>query len=110
MKLKALLPTLREKKRYIVFEAFGKGEISQKAAVQSLMDGLQRFLGEFGMAKAGVILLKDWHGNRGIVRVAHTQVDVVRAAVMLAKGKDFMFKTLAISGSLEKVRKRFMED
>jgi len=110
MKLKALLPTLREKKRYIVFEAFGKEDISQKAAMQSLMDNMQRFLGEFGMAKAGVILLKDWHKNRGILRVAHTQVDVVRAAIMLAKGKDFMFKTLAVSGSLGKLRRKFMED
>ena len=110
MKLKALLPTLREKKRYIAFEAFGEGTISQKAVVQALMSELQRFLGEFGMARAGIIMLKDWHKNRGIVRVAHTQVDAVRMAILLARGKTFAFKTIAVSGSVGKIRKRLMED
>lgn len=109
MKLKALLPTLREKKRYIAFEAFGDGEVSQRAAQSTVMSELQRFLGEFGMAKAGVMMLNDWSRNRGIVRTVHTQVDAVRSAIMLAKGKDFAFKTLAVSGSLDKIRKRVME-
>lgn len=109
MKLKALLPTLREKKRYLLFETFGEGETSQREANEALMSELHRFLGEFGMAKAGVVLLKDWNRNRGILRTVHNQVDTVKSAVLLAKGKDFAFKTLVVSGSLGKVRKRLME-
>ena len=109
MKLKALLPTMREKKRYIAFEALGKN-VSQKAAHQAISSELQRFLGEFGMAKAGVILLKDWVNGRGVLRVANSEVDTVKSAVMLAKGKDFMFKTIAVSGSLDKLRNKIKEE
>ncbi|MFH0752423.1 MAG: Rpp14/Pop5 family protein [archaeon] len=110
MKLKALLPTLREKKRYIVFEVISKGIISQKAAHQAISIELQRFLGEFGMAKAGVIILKDWVKNKGILRVSNKEVDTVKSAIMLAKGKDFAFKTIAVSGSLNKLRNRIKEE
>ncbi len=110
MKLKALLPTLREKKRYIVFEAFGKDSVSQKDAHQAISAELQKFLGEFGMAKAGVVLLKDWSKNKGVLRVANKEVDTVRSAIMLARGKDFAFKTLAVSGSLEKLRNKLKEE
>jgi len=110
MKLKDLLPTLREKKRYIEFEAFGKDVVSQRAAHDAIKSELQRFLGEFGMAKAGVMLLKDWNNNKGLLRVANSQVDPVKSAIMLAKGKDFAFRTLAVSGSLGKLRNNIKEE
>ena len=101
---------MREKKRYIAFEVLSDNPISPKAAYEAIFSELQRFLGEFGMAKAGVIPLKDWERNKGILRVANKEVDTVKSAMMLAKGKGFAFKSIAVSGSLEKLRSKLRGD
>ena len=61
-KLKPVLPSLREKKRYLVFEVISKEKIKDfKPVSDAVKDASYHFLGVFGMAKAGIMLLENKH-------------------------------------------------
>ncbi len=108
--MKPLLPSLREKKRYIAFEVMSQGT-SLAEAKTAILSRMATFLGEYGMAKAGVIFLKDWKGNKGIFRVASPEVDKAKAALALVKeinGKKASVRSLGTSGTLEKLRSKYL--
>lgn len=110
MKLKPLLPSLREKKRYIAFEVQTESELSLAEARESIEATMHGFLGDLGMARAGVLFLKDWKQQRGIIRVNTKHVDDVKAAFALvqevAKHKAKV-QSLAVSGAIGKIRESY---
>ena len=65
-KLKPILPSLREKKRYIVFEAISNEKISNINSVSNaIFNCSQQFLGNLGVAKAGIMVLQNkFHWRR----------------------------------------------
>ena len=101
-----LLPSLRQKKRYIAFEVQG-ATCSLRDVATSVNGALLQFLGEFGMAKAAPMLLKEkYKNNHFIVKVNHKYVDECKSALILIKkigGKDVIVKSLLTSGTLKKV-------
>ena len=59
-KIKPVMPSLREKKRYLAFEVISKQKVEDFNKVQeSIMGSALEFIGHLGMAKAGAIILKD---------------------------------------------------
>ena len=115
-KLKPVLPSLREKKRYIVFEVISKEKISDINAVSNKIWQISlQFLGQFGVAKAGIIVLQNkWNEElqRGIIKVSHKHVDAVKAALVFADkidGKDVIFRSLGVSGILNKAEKNYLK-
>ncbi len=63
------------------------------------------------MAKAGIMFLKDWEKNRGIIKMSHKEVDSVKAALTIVKdvsGNKAIVKSLGLSGILEKARARYL--
>ncbi|MBD3318870.1 ribonuclease P protein component 2 [Candidatus Woesearchaeota archaeon] len=110
--IKPLLPSLRERKRYVVFEILGSA-ISQTLAVRTIVKAARHFMGELGLAGAGLIFIKDkYKNNRGIVRVNHRFVDPLRAALSLIKeveGKPVIVRSLGTSGILKKAAMKYME-
>ena len=113
MKLKPLMPSLREKKRYIGFEVKTKEKITFSEAKKAIEDKMKEFIGTLGMANAGMIFLKDWKDNKGIVRVNTKFVDHTKAGMALIKEvneKKAKVQSLAVSGIINKIRKKyFME-
>lgn len=108
--MKPLQPSLREKKRYIAFEVMAEG-ISREDAAKAIFGRLSRYLGEVGMAKAGIIMLPDWNGHRSIMRVAASEVDAAKAGLALLKeagGKAAAARSIGVSGTLEKARSKYM--
>ncbi len=106
-----LLPTLREKKRYLVYEVISESAIRQQDAEASIKTAFHEFLGDLGMAKAGIMFLKDWENNRGIIKMSHREVDNVKAALTLVKevsGNKAVVRSLGLSGILEKARARYL--
>ncbi|MEK6807639.1 MAG: Rpp14/Pop5 family protein [Nanoarchaeota archaeon] len=71
--------------------------------------GLQ-FLGELGMARAGIQFLEDtWNekDSTGIIRVSHKYVDEVKAALALVKefeGKKITINSIKVSGEINKLK------
>ena len=110
-KLKRLLPSLREKKRYLVFEAISKKRISGDKIAETIHYSLHQYIGEKGAAKAGMIFLNEKYNTkaqRGIIKVSHTSVDDLKAALALIDkidNDDVVFQTLGVSGILQKTKK-----
>lgn len=101
-----LLPSLRSKKRYIVFEIHSSRIFPFSEVRQEVEEGLLRFLGELGMAKAGVLFVKEKYKNqRFIIKVSHTMIDECRAGVILIKkikNTPVLMRSLVVSGTLKK--------
>ena len=115
-KLKPILPSLREKKRYLVFEVISKEKISDFNVVSNAVYHYSlQFLGQLGTAKAGIIVLNNkWNPQlqRGIIKVGHKNVDAIKAALMLADkidGKEVIFRSLGVSGILKKAENNYLK-
>jgi len=107
MRLKPLLPTLKEKKRYVVFEVISDKPVSLKSTIERIKNGLLRFNGELEMANAGLIFLNDWKKQRGIMKVNHNSVDNIKAGLTFIKEIDnnnAIIRCLTVSGILNKAR------
>ena len=110
--IKPVLPTLREKKRYLAFEIVSESKIKDFSWVSSTVwSSLLSFVGELGAAKAGIIVMQDKYNaknQKGIIRVNHKYVDQLRASLSLVKqieGKEVIIRSLTVSGMLNKASK-----
>jgi len=115
-KLKPILPSLREKKRYLVFEVVSKEKINNAESVSNgIWQCSLQFLGQLGTAKAGLMVLNNkWDSmlQRGIIKVSHKHVDAVKAALMFANkvdNADVIFRSLGVSGILRKAENKFLK-
>ncbi len=111
--MKPILPTLKEKKRYIVFEVVSDKKISENALEKGIQENVTRFLGELGVAKSGFMLVKDAiKGNKGIIKTNVKYQDEMKMALNLMKniGKEKVVVNVSgVSGILNKARKKFVE-
>ena len=115
-KLKPLLPSLREKKRYLVFKVISKEKINDANKISNAVRHCSlQFLGQLGAAKAGIMVLNNkWDSKlqRGIIKVSHKHVDAVKAALTFANkidNNDVVFMSLGVSGILRKAENRFLK-
>ena len=105
--MKPLLPTLKEKKRYLVFEVFGE-QIDKAKTEKLIEDTCLKFLGENGYSKAGIMILRDsWNKNRGVIKVNTKYVDELKVSMGLIKGKTIV-NTIGLSGTLKKAKEKLM--
>lgn len=114
-KLKPILPSLREKKRYLVFEVISKEKVTDENAVSdAIWNCSLQFLGKFGTAKAGIIVLSnkwDKDRQRGIIKVSHKYVDALKAALLFAdkiENRGVIFRSLGVSGILRKAENNYL--
>jgi ribonuclease P/MRP protein subunit POP5 len=87
-KLKVLLPSLRERKRYIAFQVISEEgeEFTYSDLEAAIWNTLLDFLGEEGVSRTSVWLLKDcWDPKKqiGILRCNHKSVQAVIATLGL---------------------------
>lgn len=111
-KVKALLPSLREKKRYVVFEIISKNKIKAFSTVsKSIWQGMLGLNGQLGAARAGLWVLPDKYNHdaqRGIVRVNHKMTDELKAAFTFIKemeNQPVIVRGIKTSGTLNKAEK-----
>lgn len=104
-----LLPSLRQKKRYVVFEITSDKAFSLSEVQEAVESSLARFLGELGLAKASPQFIKEkWseQKQRFVVKVNHTFVDELKTALILSKkikNTSILIKSITVSGTLKKV-------
>lgn len=111
MKLKTLLPSLKEKKRYIAFQVLSEKPVEYSKAKESIKSAMQLLVGEIGLAKAGLMFLPDWEDNSGIMRVATSSVNEAKAALAFVReidGQKAVVKSIGVSGILNKTRQNFI--
>jgi RNase P/RNase MRP subunit POP5 len=106
--MKPLLPTLKERKRYIVYRVITAHPLRRDVSGE-LLRHLAGTLGAFGMAEAGILSVRyDETAQTGVLRVAHTHVAKAKAALLMAGylGKTKVcVRTLGVSGILRKAQR-----
>lgn len=108
-----LLPTLKEKKRYLAFEIITPSAVPFSAAATAITQTTSSFLGTLGMANIGMNILPDnYDSNKGLIRVSHTGVNHLKASLALIteiSGKPAIVKSLGASGILQKARNKYVK-
>jgi len=116
-KIKPLLPSLRERKRYLAYEVISKDKFYDAMHVsKAILDAAKEFLGDSGVAKAGILAIDDkWSTNlqRGIIRVNNKHVDNLKASLIFVKnieGKEVVVKSVGASGILRKAQQKYLKE
>ncbi|MBI4139403.1 hypothetical protein HY483_00395 [Candidatus Woesearchaeota archaeon] len=110
MKLKPVIPSLREKKRYVAFEVISGRRVPFRSVSKALWLSLLSLAGDLGASSAGMDVLEELYdesSQRGVVRVSHTAQDLVKASMVLVSnvdGERVIMKSLGSSGILAKAK------
>ena len=104
--MKVILPTLKERNRYLVYQIKNNKKFSLVEIKKELQKAMLQFLGDFEYAKANILILDDFKKDRGIIKVNNKYVDKVKVALMLIK--TFVVETKGVSGTLKKARIKFI--
>jgi ribonuclease P/MRP protein subunit POP5 len=111
--MKPLLPSLKEKKRYVVFEVLSDSSFTESDVNTAIKASLQNLIGTIGMAKAGLQFIHEkWNKKKmqGIARINHTAADYFNASlpfIQLIKNKKVLIHSLGTSGILIKAHKKY---
>jgi RNase P/RNase MRP subunit POP5 len=97
-----LLKSLKQKKRYIVFDVSEEYSLLDlKSAVET---ALGKYFGQLGMSKVSPLFVKA-EGKRFILKVNHQYVDETIAGIILIKkikNTPVIVKSVIVSGTLKK--------
>ncbi|MBI2651275.1 hypothetical protein HYX01_02295 [Candidatus Woesearchaeota archaeon] len=114
-KIKPLLPSLREKKRYLAYEVLSDYKFNGAFHVnKAILESAKDFLGNLGMANAGILTLdNEWNPNlqRGVLRVNNKYASYLKASLVFIKsieGKDAMVRSIGASGILKKAQQKYL--
>jgi len=110
-----LLPSLRQKKRYIAFELISDAQFSSSEVEAEVNPALQTFLGQLGVAKAAPLFISkqfDKAQQRFVLKVNHKYTDEVKAALTLIKkikNTPVIVRSLVTTGMINKANKKINE-
>lgn len=114
-RLKSLLPVLKERNRYVVFEIISGSKIRDFRAVSNqVLASYSRLYGEAGLAKANILPLADkWNANKqkGIIKVNHRHVHELKSAFLFInriRHKDAIIRSIGTSGILKKAHSKYI--
>lgn len=107
MKIKPILPSMREKKRYLSFKIKTKAKLNSKVVTNTIKKASKSFLGEYGCANAGIIHIENkFNNNQGVIRVNNKFVSHLRASLMFIdkiENEKAIFQCLKTSGIIKKI-------
>ncbi|MBI4983266.1 ribonuclease P protein component 2 [Candidatus Woesearchaeota archaeon] len=103
-----LLPSLRQKKRYVVFEVVSTHKFSLAEIKAMAEEAWLGFLGQLGTARATPMIIEEKYNpetQRFMVKVNHNFVDELKAALTLSKSiknTPVIVKSIVVSGTIKK--------
>ncbi len=115
VKPKILSPTLRIRKRYVVFQVFAEEKLAFEEISHALRASLLEFAGELNTALSRIWIMKDlWNKEKqiGVLKCVHTSVELVRASMILINrigDVRISFRILGVSGTLKSAKRKFMD-
>ncbi|OYT32649.1 hypothetical protein DRJ22_03800 [Candidatus Woesearchaeota archaeon] len=116
-RLKPVLPSLKEKKRYLVFEIISKSKIKQAAKLPEIfLKAVKNFIGELGTAGMGFRYLKENYTadmQRGMIRVNHNYVNELKSSLALIKEierQPAIVKSVGVSGIIKKAKQKYLKE
>lgn len=103
-------PTLRGKKRYVLFELISNEKIAEYDVKNELNRVFMRLFGEFGVAERRIWFIKfDEARKAGIARCGHKYAEDAKAAILFlkeVKGKAVIPRIKSVSGSVHKLKEK----
>jgi len=96
--IKSLLPTLKEDKRYILYEIMSKEKINSYR--EMIEQEIRGFIGDLGIARAGLRFVEE-KNNRGILQVNRKALHEIKTALALAN--NYNVRTIKVSGTINKL-------
>lgn len=106
-RLKTLMPTLRERERYIKFQVISDEPIYYSDLEQAIWNVLLDFYGEYGLSKTSMWLVKnlwDEHEQIGVIRCNNKSVQQIIAGLGLVTrlgDNRIIFKIIKVSGTIK---------
>lgn len=114
-RVKTVLPSWREKKRYVAFQVLSNSKIKAVADVsKAIWRSHLALCGEMGAARAGMQFLHSKYNpetQRGLLRVSHDQLHHVRASLALVRNVGdlpVIVRSVGASGVLRKAEGRYL--
>lgn len=113
-KMRPMLPTLKERKRYLAYEIISNKKINDFRAIsENINEAGTKFMGMSGFSKAGVIFIGKWNEEkqRGLIRVGHKHVNELKASLILIKELNHapvIFRSVGVSGIIKKAEKKYL--
>lgn len=110
-KLKPVLSSLKEKKRYLAFTVLCEAKFGSQEMSQAVDNAVMGYIGALGKGEAGVWMLADswdYENQTGLIRMNNRYVDEVKASLVLTEnigGREVAFKSLGLSGILNKAKR-----
>jgi RNase P/RNase MRP subunit POP5 len=107
-----LLPALKQRKRYIVFEVIAEKKFSFLEVETEVKRAMKEFFGILGLSQASPMLLKekfDKDKQNFLIKVNHKHVDELKAALTLSKSiknVPIIIKSIITSGTIKKAGKQ----
>lgn len=111
IKQKPILPSLKEKRRYLVFEVISASQIAFSDVREGILNELTALIGRLGMAKANISFMDDWKNNKGIIKVNNRYLDYVKASFVSLKKiskREAIIRSIGVSGLLNKARAKYI--
>lgn len=100
-------PSLRERRRYLVFEVISDREIEKRELLREIWDSVYTLYGDVGAFESKIWLIgydKKKGTGTGILRCAHDKVEEVRAALACihpVNGTRLGVRVIGISGTIK---------
>ncbi|WNY26877.1 Rpp14/Pop5 family protein [Methanolapillus ohkumae] len=110
--MEPLLPTLRDRKRYVAVEVFGDVFVSREAFIAAVSSSGTTLLGDVGFAAAGISVY-GFENSKGIVKCRHTAVSqtiAVLAFISAIENRRVIVKTWGVSGTVKGATEKFLSD
>ena len=112
-KQKPLLPSLKEKKRYIVYEIMADIQFKFPQVKEVIDNKCLEFLGQLGYGKAGIMHLNIFEKNKGILKINNKYINEVKTSLALIKtinNHKVIMKIIGISGILNKAKLKYFKE
>lgn len=113
--IKPVLPSSREKKRYVAFEVISKNKtFSFQEVSRAFWNSLLLFLGELEFGKAGIIMISNTYNDKlmkGLIRVNNKYVEHLKASLSLVSAieeQPVIVRTVGVSGIVNKAIKKYL--
>jgi RNase P/RNase MRP subunit POP5 len=108
-KIKSLLPSLKEKKRYLAYKITTKEKrINEKFTAPQIAESINLNLGAFESSEAGIMPIESNQLTMtGIIRISNKQMNKAKAALALITeigSQQTIVRSITSSGMLNKAR------
>lgn len=101
-------PSLRDKKRYVVYEIISETKIDQQAIKQEIQKTYKRLFGEIDFVIANIRFFSKYSTeNKGIIEVERNHLEklkVVFGWIKEIKNKKIIIRSALVSGTIKKCK------